>query len=490
MSFNRAYHFMFKYLVTSIFLLLFTVTVFGQSFYVASDYNIKLLTISGNTYTEQNITTCTGSSGIAAIAINKNKFYRSYFNILTVGTIVGNQVTNCRSYSTDYFNALTVDKNGIVYGSNYNVLFKMDPANNYTAVIVGTMPFISGGDLMFYKDELYMAASGGIVKVDIKDPSKSTLVVPTASNIYGLAAVGYSSNANIVYALASNFSKTDVYQVDLDNKTLSAKIITLPFESYDAASIVEDGLTLPGIKIVKIDQAADCPFTGNGNVVITTDNALTGYNYTIDGTTNMSGRFTGLTPGDHYLTVTVGNDRKDTVIVIPDYKAIAPVVSYVKKDVVCDSKGNVKFNLSASSTLYKIVFNGVSYPYDHEFNGLDSGAYKFDVILPSGCLFDTYNITVGKEDCLVLNYPNTFTPNGDGVNDVFIHLASSTANKLTLRVFNRYGVVVFISTNTYTGWNGQYKGQNAPEGVYYWVASYTDSKGAVQTKKGYVALLR
>ncbi len=481
---------MFKYLIVAF--VLFSLNAGAQSFYVASDNNIKYVTINGNSFTQQNVVACTGSSGIAAIAVNKNKFYRSFFNILTVGTISGNQVTNCKSYVTDYFSSLTVDKKGIVYGANLNILYKMDPANNYAPVVVGAMPYVSAGDLLFYKDELYMAASNGIVKIDINNPSQSTFVVASIGNVFGLAAVGYSSTTNIIYALSYNYSNntTDVYQLDLDNKVFGSKIATLPFAAYDAASVVEDGLTLPEIKIASITQTADCPFNGNGNIQVLTDNARSGYQYTINNVTNTTGFFTNLIPGDYTLTIGVGFDQKDTVITIPDYKAIAPKVTYTIKNAVCDIKGSVKFSLSTSSALYKIVFNGISYSYDHNFDNLDNGTYDFNVILPNGCLFDTYKINIEKENCQVVDYPNAFTPNGDGINDVFDHTKISSADNLVLRIYNRYGAIVFTSDAGGKGWNGEHNSQSAPVGVYYWMATYTDYKGIAQTKKGYVTLIR
>jgi gliding motility-associated-like protein len=69
--------------------------------------------------------------------------------------------------------------------------------------------------------------------------------------------------------------------------------------------------------------------------------------------------------------------------------------------------------------------------------------------------------------------PNTFTPNNDGLNDVVMMVGSDIdENKFKLEVFNRWGDIVFSSTNPETAWTGNtYNGAYyCPEGVYNWTA--------------------
>ncbi|MCC7223598.1 MAG: gliding motility-associated C-terminal domain-containing protein [Chitinophagales bacterium] len=86
--------------------------------------------------------------------------------------------------------------------------------------------------------------------------------------------------------------------------------------------------------------------------------------------------------------------------------------------------------------------------------------------------------------------PNAFSPNHDGVNDELrvIGLGISTMN---LKIFNRWGQIVFSSDTQNVGWDGTYKGRMQEIGVYVYVLTYTtaDQPNVSQQKKGNITLL-
>ena len=85
--------------------------------------------------------------------------------------------------------------------------------------------------------------------------------------------------------------------------------------------------------------------------------------------------------------------------------------------------------------------------------------------------------------------PNIFTPNGDGVNDTFA-IGISNLSSYSISIFNRLGQVVFSSHDIYQNWDGTYKGQELPVGVYYYVIGGEDMDGTVIQKSGSVTILR
>ena len=85
--------------------------------------------------------------------------------------------------------------------------------------------------------------------------------------------------------------------------------------------------------------------------------------------------------------------------------------------------------------------------------------------------------------------PNTFTPNGDGLNDVFRPIAVGISGTVYFRMFNRYGQLVFETNKFMKGWDGTYKGQKAPVGNYVWMLKGIDRDGKVIEMKGSVLLL-
>ena len=76
--------------------------------------------------------------------------------------------------------------------------------------------------------------------------------------------------------------------------------------------------------------------------------------------------------------------------------------------------------------------------------------------------------------------PNIFTPNADGINDIF-------AANLDLIIIDRNGIKIYQGKN---GWDGNYNGKKAPSDTYSYLAKYPDKHGNIQSKKGVVSLIR
>ena len=119
----------------------------------------------------------------------------------------------------------------------------------------------------------------------------------------------------------------------------------------------------------------------------------------------------------------------------------------------------------------------------------DSGIYR--VIAHNGCGYDTASVHIARKSCTCeLTLPNAFTPNSDGLNDVFRPLHPCNMTEYLLRIFDRYGKLVYQTTDFSHGWNGTYNGMSADTGTFVWMASYrnADTK-AMQFKKGFVIVL-
>lgn len=88
--------------------------------------------------------------------------------------------------------------------------------------------------------------------------------------------------------------------------------------------------------------------------------------------------------------------------------------------------------------------------------------------------------------------PNTFTPNNDGLNDLFGPVFSGIKpNEYEMMIFNRWGQLIFESTDINTLWDGQFKGKNAQTGTYLWKLQYKE-EGEVEIiwMRGHVNLIR
>jgi gliding motility-associated-like protein len=88
-----------------------------------------------------------------------------------------------------------------------------------------------------------------------------------------------------------------------------------------------------------------------------------------------------------------------------------------------------------------------------------------------------------------LFFPSAFTPDNDGLNDTFGGKGRFIQD-YSLKIFNRWGELLFVSNSLDIGWDGQYRGSPAPDGSYVYKADGTDLNGTGFSKAGSFVLLR
>lgn len=121
--------------------------------------------------------------------------------------------------------------------------------------------------------------------------------------------------------------------------------------------------------------------------------------------------------------------------------------------------------------------------------------YTINVTDSNGCVSKaTLTVTVV---CNEKNYfvPNTFSPNGDGSNDVFFPRGNNINAVQSMRIFSRWGEMIFEKKNfsansAADGWNGTYKGKAAPADVYVYIVEFICENGSIIPFRGNVTLIR
>jgi gliding motility-associated-like protein len=117
------------------------------------------------------------------------------------------------------------------------------------------------------------------------------------------------------------------------------------------------------------------------------------------------------------------------------------------------------------------------------------GIYAVTVTNNIGCVATDSLLVV--ENCIdELLVPTAFSPNGDGINDLFGALAIAPIAQYHLRIYNRWGEEVYSSDMLKDKWDGTYKLRDQPMGVYVYAISYTNKKGHNKSKSGNLTLLR
>lgn len=117
------------------------------------------------------------------------------------------------------------------------------------------------------------------------------------------------------------------------------------------------------------------------------------------------------------------------------------------------------------------------------------GIYWVNISHECGTYLDSS--VVGFYDCFCkLFVPNTFTPNGDGINDVFRAQAACKMRLFNIEIYDRWGERVFYSTDINSGWNGKNNEIPAPTGIYVYKMIYQTQFGSLTEKYGQITILK
>ncbi|MEM7659975.1 MAG: gliding motility-associated C-terminal domain-containing protein, partial [Bacteroidota bacterium] len=137
------------------------------------------------------------------------------------------------------------------------------------------------------------------------------------------------------------------------------------------------------------------------------------------------------------------------------------------------------------------VVSGSETSYVDGATFLDQGEYCYRVIAHE--LAGNRAISVSNHACVgiqpELHLPNAFTPNGDNIND-FFRLDGLYIRDFDMKIFNRWGQLIFESDHLDKGWDGTYQGKAVPEGAYVVIVEATANNGQRFYEKGSITLIR
>lgn len=120
----------------------------------------------------------------------------------------------------------------------------------------------------------------------------------------------------------------------------------------------------------------------------------------------------------------------------------------------------------------------------------DAGSFPVTLMVKNqyGCT-DSITKVVVVEPEFTLYIPNAFSPNADGLNEVFIAQGEGIEN-FKMEIFDRWGENIFNSDNLYAGWDGTYKGRICKVDTYVWRITVSASKTIKKVITGTVTLIR
>lgn len=199
--------------------------------------------------------------------------------------------------------------------------------------------------------------------------------------------------------------------------------------------------------------------------------------------------FTGLAAGTHRVYVRDEQGCLEEASI--DIGAIPPVrlEGFSVEFTEC-GKSSGMIDIAVSKPPARVFLNGTDAGDQTVFTGLSSGSYFVHIEDAEGCTADT-TVFVEKEQCGVY-VPNIFSPNGDGVNDVFgPAYEESDYTILTFDVVSRWGSPVFSCSGD-CQWDGkvQSTAKDAPSGVYIYNIQVVDAAGEIVHLTGDITILR
>lgn len=223
------------------------------------------------------------------------------------------------------------------------------------------------------------------------------------------------------------------------------------------------------------------------------------------GTLTYKWQMNGQNAGGNSATFTASdfnNSDQVTCMVIGSLSCFAPlqsepVIVQVNPLPQISLPNQVSIDLGHSTQLASVVIGDINSYQWSPATGLSSTSipnplaspqktttYQLSVTASTGCQ-SSAQITVTVLEPVVI--PNTFTPNGDGINDTWNIAYLSDYNHCTVDVFTRYGQQIFHSNGYPVAWDGTYGGKNLPTGTYYYVI---DLENDTAKLSGFVAIIR
>ncbi len=125
------------------------------------------------------------------------------------------------------------------------------------------------------------------------------------------------------------------------------------------------------------------------------------------------------------------------------------------------------------------------------FNYQFTQDYIINLISQGGCItYDSLLVRVFDDKLVDIFVPKSFTPNNDGINDILYPYLTGIKQFQYFKVFNRFGKLLFETTNPDAGWNGSFNGTAQPMGIYVWFATGIANDGSIVKKQGEILLLR
>ena len=313
------------------------------------------------------------------------------------------------------------------------------------------------------------------------------------------------------FALVSTFSPTTSFIWDFGDGTTST--LTNPSHAYLTPGaytvnlIIEDpgscngidtfeltlsylfefneGFTFEALGCLPIDATFTANYVGASTLTWDFGDGATGEGAAVTHTFS--------SPGTYNVSLIAENCGVLDTVTIPVIIAALPIAFFDDDPYYIIADTWVSFtNLSENAVSYVWAFSdgGTTTAVNgaHVFEELGNYEVCLTAYNYNGCP-DIYCRTVQAEDAGVIDIPTAFTPDGDGINDV-LYVKGFGIDDMQLLIYNRWGELIFETSDYRVGWDGTYRGKLQPMEVYVYSLTGSFADNVIIEKKGNITLLR
>jgi gliding motility-associated-like protein len=346
---------------------------------------------------------------------------------------------------------------------NVNLLF----INAYTTPCDTFSTSISADTVICKGDSVQLFASGG-------------------TNYYWLPQAGLS-NPNSANPIATP-DTTTLYVVRIENT---------PGCSRTEKVLVKVN-PLPKINAITITPSVCGNDDGQITIHAAGNNPL---QYSIGNGFKTDNTFLNLSTGNYTLTVLDNNAcTYDTTVWVPETNPVAALFSASPPSGTEPLFVNLNNqSLKANHYVWLVENTFLSNAYNSSYTFDSAGVYTVTLIAYNNIpqCADTFSLQIVVYDSLVLQIPNVFTPNNDGMNDTFT-IKVEGVKELSVAIFNRWGNLMKeyrstlnLSPTIINLWDGRSAtGEAVPEGVYFYVINVSDIKDEQRKYSGTIHLFK
>jgi gliding motility-associated-like protein len=299
----------------------------------------------------------------------------------------------------------------------------------------------------------------------------------------GTGAYTYSSGSTFVNTSTLQPLSSGTYTVTLKDANGCTNTSVVELEQ-EGKPVINDIDILP----VRCFNGDD----GKVEVIATSSvSTVTSFSITPNAQQQSLGVFVGMNPGTYTIQVQDAQGCTESTLVELTNPDEIKLVTAKNRIFVCKpTVDTVMYTTQGGTPEYKYILQP-NYIINNDgiFKDVPIGNYIVQVYDANECKAEL-PLKVEEGDCCSdIFIPTAFTPNGDGMNDLFKMNIFGTVLINKFQIVNRLGETVFNNEVT-QGWDGYHKGSESPQDTYYYIIMYTCRNGKAFTRMGEVSLLR